>query len=149
MFYFCENREKKIRRLDERAVHTVESVCRGSVSPTVRDRGKCSWPNAHSPAPPSPTQHAHKVKWEVRVTHTLQSGELRHTYTQAEVWSHHRQNAPGSWRSSTTYPLQRPPVGGGPAEPQLSTLLSSERNTGLRKLPTFFKRHNLKSNFNF
>lgn len=28
---------------------------RGGVSPTVRDRGKCSWPSVHSLAPPSPT----------------------------------------------------------------------------------------------
>lgn len=46
---------------------------RGGVSPTVRDRGMCSWPNVHSPAPPSPTACTERVRGFI---HRLQPDTL-------------------------------------------------------------------------
>lgn len=51
---------------------------RGGVSPTVRDRGKCSWPNVHSLAPPSPTACTERVGglytyYKQAHTHTVQN----------------------------------------------------------------------------
>lgn len=43
---------------------------RGGVSPTVRDRGKCSWPNVHSPAPPSPTACTERVGGFIHILQT-------------------------------------------------------------------------------
>lgn len=148
-------------------MHTV----RGGVSPTVRDRGKCSWPNVHSPAPPSPTacteraegglytycKHAHSLTHPHGTaqtganaqkdlnTHTvacmnalkhLTSGLQTHVCTvKVNTFANtHRQNTPGSWRSSARYQQQPPLAAEGPTEPQLLTLLSLERETGLKIL---------------
>lgn len=61
-----------------------------------------------------------------RPTHT-------HKYTKDMCPFSHKQNTPGSWRSSARYPQQPPLAGEGPIEPQLSTLLSLERN-GVRNV---------------
>lgn len=118
---------------------------RGSVSPTVRDRGKCSWPNVHSPAPPSPTSCTERVGRGVYThienrhtrTHVLHSADWyscvkgfthTHTHTQAHLRTFFsRLNPPGSWHSSARCPQQLPPVVKDPTEPQLSALLSWER----------------------
>lgn len=59
---------------------------RGSVSPTVRDRGKCSWPNVHSPAPPSPTACTERVGRGF--IHILQTDTLIHTYCSTPAGIH-------------------------------------------------------------
>lgn len=87
---------------------------RGGVSPTVRDRGKCSWPSVHSPAPPSPTACTERVKGV-------------YTYTVFQTHTHIGIHRPGSWRSSARYPQRLPLAAEGPTEPQLLTLLSLKR----------------------
>lgn len=111
---------------------------KGGVSPTVRDRGKCKWPNAHSPAPPSPKACRERV-WGGQVYTHIKN---RHTFSHSQVEFMRerrqkqkstvitfvrRQNSPGSWRSSARYPRQPPLVAKGPTEPLLSFLLSSDR----------------------
>lgn len=134
-------------------------VVRGCVSPTVRGRGKCSWPNVHSPAPPSPTACTERVRGlytyckqadtytqniQTTTKKSAQRYDCKHNHTHTNksshrsgtcTWAHsipacfpntHWQYTPGSWRSLARYPRQ-PQLGvEGPAELQLSTLLSLE-----------------------
>ena len=85
-FFFIElirglfSREKKEEHLLAWQKSSNACTVRGGVSPTVRDRGKCSWPNVHSPTPPSPTACTERVKGEGFI-HILRTGTLTHKHT--------------------------------------------------------------------